>query len=378
VIDAREMVVTPGFVNGHMHISYAHATRGIFPDSLGRRYLPHVFQLQSAMTPEEEYATSLLGITELLKYGTTCLLDPGSTKHPDACLRAYEESGCRIIIGEHVTDRPNPLNLPVYSTDEAARRIEDTVRAYSGRLDGRVRAWAMPFSSEYATPALLHAAKEAADRHHTGLTLHHSLSAEASAESIRVTGRRPTRFLEDEGILGPNVLLSHALGIDESDLDSIARTGTNVVVVPTAALKGGSGMTATGLLPEMLARGIPVALGTDAGNNSNLIETMRAMYLIAVLYKDARRDVTMLPAETALELATLGGARALLLDDAIGSIEPGKRADLVLLDPERYVDTATYDDPKRSPDGVLGVWIAGEAVVRAGRPTGARPGGVVR
>ena len=76
-IDAREMVVTPGFCNGHMHISYAHATRGVFPDDLGPEYLPNVFQLQGAMTEKEEYHTSLLGITELLKYGTTCFLDPG-------------------------------------------------------------------------------------------------------------------------------------------------------------------------------------------------------------------------------------------------------------------------------------------------------------
>ena len=108
VIDAREMVLTPGFCNGHMHISYAHATRGIFPDDIGNQYLPNVFRLQGVMTPEEEYYTSLLGITELLKYGTTCFLDPGSTKHLHACMEAYEQAGCRIIVGAHVTDREKP------------------------------------------------------------------------------------------------------------------------------------------------------------------------------------------------------------------------------------------------------------------------------
>ena len=95
VIDASGMLVAPGLVNGHMHISYAHATRGIFPDSLGSDYLPNVFRLQGVMTAEEEYLTSLLGITELLKYGTTTFIDPGSTKYLDAGLRAYEQSGCR-------------------------------------------------------------------------------------------------------------------------------------------------------------------------------------------------------------------------------------------------------------------------------------------
>src|SRR5499426_2875826 len=141
VIDAREMVVTPGFCNNHMHISYAHATRGIFPDNLDPMvYLSNVFTLQGAMTEEDEYATTLLGITELLKYGTTCFLDPGSTKFLDACLGAYEKAGCRIVVGSQVVDRPNPLRLPVSATDEAVRQMDATIRNYDGRLDGRVRA----------------------------------------------------------------------------------------------------------------------------------------------------------------------------------------------------------------------------------------------
>lgn len=373
VIDAREMVVTPGLCNGHMHISYAHATRGIFPDDLGRRYLPYVFRLQSVMTPDEEYLTSLLGITELLKYGTTCFLDPGSTKHLDACLAAYEQAGCRIIVGEQVTDRPNPLNLPVYATDEAVSRIEQTIDAYDGRLDGRVRAWAMPFSAAFSTPALLRAAKRIADARGTGLTLHHTNAPEAVQASLDQHGMRPTQFLENLGVLGANVLLSHALGLDASEVEVIARTGTKVVAVPTAALKGGSGMTAEGLLPEMLARGVTVGLGTDAGNNSNLVETLRAMYLIAVLYKDARRDVTMIPAETALELATIRGAAALGLADEIGSLEAGKKADLVLFDTRRPewrtlfnpVNNLVYNADGRSVHTVL---VDGRVVVEGGRP----------
>ena len=91
VIDARHLLVTPGFVNGHMHISYAHAVRGIFPDNLASP-LSHVFKLQMAMTEEEEHATTLLGLVELLKSGTVCFVDPGSTKFPDACLQAYDDA----------------------------------------------------------------------------------------------------------------------------------------------------------------------------------------------------------------------------------------------------------------------------------------------
>ena len=373
VIDARHMVVTPGFVNGHMHISYAHAVRGLFPDDLGPAYLPNVFLLQGAMTPDEEYRTSLLAITELLKYGTTCFLDPGSTKHLDACLPAYEQSGCRIITGTQVVDRPNPLNLPVTSTEAAVRSMEDTIRDYDQRLDGRVRAWAMPFAPMYASPELLVAAKRLADEHGTGLTTHYNYSAQAATEWMQEHGQLPTHYLADLGVLGPNVVLAHVLGLHESEVEPLASSGARVVVCPTAALKGAAGMTRTGLLPELLDAGVTVGLGTDAGNNSNLLEPMRSMYLIAVLYKDARQDWRMIPAETALELATIDGANALGLGDEIGSIEEGKLADLVLFDTRRPewsalhnpVNSLVYNADGRSVHTVI---VDGKVVVEAGNP----------
>ena len=335
VIDARDMVVTPGFVNGHMHISYAHATRGVFPDDLGPAYLSNVFRLQAAMTEEEEYLTSLLAITELLKYGTTCFVDPGSTKGLDACLQAYEESGCRITLGWQVTDRTNPINLPVYETDEAVRLMEQVIRDYDHRLDDRVRAWAMPFSPGFSSEELLLAAGELADDNDTRMTLHFNNGSRYVQECLQSHGMRPAQYLESLGILKQNMTLAHGLGIDQSEVECIARSGASVVMCPTAAIKGGNGVAHEGMLPELLAAGATVGLGTDAGNNSNLLETMRSMYLAAVLYKDARRDVGMIPAETALELATIGGANALGLGDDIGSLEEGKKADLVLFDTRR-------------------------------------------
>lgn len=375
VIDASEMVVTPGFCNGHMHISYAHATRGIFPDSLDPgEYLANVFALQSAMTEEEEYLTSLLGITELLKYGTTCFLDPGSTKFIDTCMKAYEESGCRIVLGKQVVDQENPLNLPVYPLNEAVSIMEDTVRSYNGLLDGRVSAWAMPFASEYCTTDLLVAAKDIADRHNTSMTLHQANARYAIEVHQQRYGKRPVTYLEDIGVLGPNMLLAHVVGVDQSEVDSMARTGTRAVMCPTAALKMGQGITSKGMLPEMLEQNVCVGLGTDAGNNSSLIEAMRSMYLITVLFKDARQSTSMVPAETALEMATIQGAMALGLGDQIGSIEAGKRADLVLFDTKRPewrtifnpVNNLVYNADGRSVHTVL---VDGKVVVEDHQPT---------
>src|SRR5881398_2351421 len=181
VIDARHRVVTPGFFNGHMHISYAHAVRGIFPDDLGSP-LVHVFNLQAAMTEEEEYYTSLLAIVELVKNGTVCFVDPGSTKYPDACLQAYQDAGIRVILGDCVTDREAPFPLPRYQASEAVDRTSAFLKKWNGRLNGRLRAWAMPFSPETCSGDLLRALKRLADEHRTFLTLHFGSGAKARAD----------------------------------------------------------------------------------------------------------------------------------------------------------------------------------------------------
>ena len=226
VIDARQFVVTPGFVNGHMHISYGHVVRGIFPDDVGSP-LPHVFKLQMAMTEEEEYASSLLGIVEMLRNGTVCFVDPGSTKFPDACLQAYEDSGIRVILGECVTDREAPFPLPRYPAAEAVDRTAKFLEKWHGRLDGRVVAWAMPFSPETCSVELLQALKRLADQHRTSLTLHHNSGPAARRDYQAKHGMRPTEYLESIGVTGGNVVLAHVLGIVDAEIDCLARTGVS-------------------------------------------------------------------------------------------------------------------------------------------------------
>ena len=224
VIDATDMIVTPGFVNGHMHISYAHSVRGIFPDDVPDR-LKHVFAMQSVMTEEEEYLTTLLGLAELLRTGTTTFVDPGTTKYPEACLAAYDEAGCRVVIGEQVQDLENGLHLPVYDTTDALERLEASITGLDGGLSGRVRAWAMPFSLDFCSPELLIGAKRIADHYGTAMTLHHSGGA-------RAPGSAPTERLAELGILGPNVVLSHCMDLTGSEIELIAGSGAAVVICP--------------------------------------------------------------------------------------------------------------------------------------------------
>ena len=373
VIDGRNLIITPGFSNGHMHISYAHAVRGIFPDDLGSP-LTHVFKLQMAMTEQEEYHTTLLGLLELVKNGNVAFLDPGSTKFPDACLQAYQDAGIRVVIGECVIDSDSPLALPRYPTAEAVARTASFVRKWHGRLNGRVSAWAMPFSPETCTPDLLKGAKRVADETGTGLTLHHNSGMQARKESQARHGTTPTGYLESLGVLGPNVLLAHALGIDDTEIDCIARTGTSVAMCPSTAAKGGRGVAANGRMPELLARGVAIALGCDSPNNSNYLDLVRSMNMAAVQYKDARQDMKQIPAESAVEMATILGARALGLGNDIGSIEAGKKADLVCFDTQRPewqalfnpVNNLVYNADGRSIHTVI---IDGRVIVDAYRQT---------
>ena len=371
VIDARRFLVTPGFVNGHMHISYAHPVRGIFPEEMASP-LNHVFNLQAAMTEEEEYHASLLGIVELLKSGTVCFVDPGSTKFPDACLQAYQDSGIRVIMGECVTDIQAPWNLPKLATGEAVRRTAAFIDKWNGRLDGRLTAWAMPFSPETCTAELLRGLKTVVDERRTMLTLHHNSGAQQRQDYQARHGRRPTEYLESLGVLGPNVLLAHVLGIDDAEIDCIARTRTAVVMCPITAAKGGRGVPEHGRMPELSAKGVKIALGADSPNNCNHLDLVRVMNMAAIQYKDARQDTRQIPAETALEMATIDGAEALGLGDQLGSIEVGKKADLVLFDTERPewqamwnpVSNLVYNADGRSVHTVI---VDGRVVVDAYR-----------
>jgi cytosine/adenosine deaminase-related metal-dependent hydrolase len=373
-IDASGGVITPAFTNGHMHISYAHAVRGLFPDDfVGRERLLEVFRLQSAMTEEEEYWTSLLAVIELVRSGTVTYVDPGSTKFLDACLQVYADAGCRVVTGTSLIDRPSPLALPYMATGEALRQTESFIRTYDRRVEGRLRAWAMPFSTDTCSAELVAGARRLADTYGTGMTIHHSGGAS-------IEGRRPTEYLDAIGALGTNVLLAHATDIDDVEVEVIARSGSSVVICPSTALKEGSGLGKR-KLPELVAAGVNVALGCDSANSSNYLDAVRMINAAALGFKDGRRDARVVPAEQALEMATLLGARAVGLGDETGSIEVGKKADLVVFDARRAEWRGLFDPVNNlvySADGhsIVTVIADGRIVVDGGRVTFADEGAV--
>jgi 5-methylthioadenosine/S-adenosylhomocysteine deaminase len=170
-------------------------------------------------------------------------------------------------------------------------------------------------------------ARALADRHGVGWGMMHF----ASHPSRRTTDRVPLAELDALGVLTASTKLAHMVYVVDDDIALLARRGVKISHCPTAGLKHTKGLAAHGRFPEMVAAGVGVSLGGDSGNGSNHFDMLRLMYLASLVPKDARVDPGVMPPERVLEMATLHGARALGLGDEIGSLEPGKRADLIVL-----------------------------------------------
>lgn len=373
VIDARGMVVTPGFINAHDHL-YPQITRGMFLDEITPSYVEDSCVVRNGMNEEEEYFGTLSCLTEHLKTGTTTVLNPGDSQRVEGAVQAYEMTGIRAIMGSNVSDTQNQTFAPVMSTTDALARLESLLKTYHGRAQGRINAWVMlAYATVDCSPELASAAKRLADEYATGMTFHQSARQSHVEMCLRDRGMRPIQFLEKMGVVGPNVLLGHGVQLDELEVDILARTNTRVAMCPGTSLRLGYGTTVVGKMPEMLAKGVTVALGTDS-SDFGITDILRPTYLAATLYKDSRRDTSMIAAETALELATIKGAQAVGLDRDIGSLEPGKKADIVLFNTRRSewrplynpVNNLVYNADGRSVHTVL---VDGIVRVEAGKAT---------
>ncbi len=329
VIDGRRRVVCPGFVDTHVHLS-EHLNRGLLLDDIPvDRYLPDwLIPLYSVMTPEEEAASAALAMVEMIRTGTTTFCEAGTLFDVGAVADAVESIGIRAVLGRWTWDLPAASGRMRQTTDEAIGANEKMLAEVDGRAGGRIHAWPLLLGFGTCSDRLMQAASVLAERHRVGWGMMHL----ASHPSRRTVDRIPLARLDELGVLGPRTKLAHMVYVDDADIDLLARRGVKVAHCPTAGLKHTKGLAAHGRFPEMLARGVCVSLGGDSGNGSNHFDTLRLMHLVAMIYKDARLDVRVISPEQALEMATVRGAEALGLEHEIGSIEVGKRADLVLYD----------------------------------------------
>ncbi|MGH9211967.1 MAG: amidohydrolase family protein [Acidimicrobiales bacterium] len=337
VVGSDRFVVSPGLVNAHIHITGEPATRGYVPDdtSFEENVFMWLCPLYATYRPDEERISGQLASVEMLRSGTTTFLEAGTIRFLDEVVDGLVEVGIRGRVGPWVWDLPPEPDVYRQTTDEAIARLERSLTEHAGHDDGRVAAWSILVGHTACSDPLWTAATALAAAHGTGMSFHMSPAKTDPEGFVAAFGHRPIVHLAELGVLDVQPVITHCVQVDDHEVDLLAAHGAHVAHCPTTALKVSYGITQVGKIPEMVAKGVNVAIGTDGNNASNYSDLMRAAYLVAGLFKDARQDPQMFPAEKAFEMATLGGAKALQLDDQIGSLEVGKRADLVLHDTDR-------------------------------------------
>ena len=336
-IGGDRFVVPPGMVNAHIHPTGEPLTRGYVPDDTP--FEENVFMwlcpLYSVYTAEEERLSAQLAAAEMLKSGTTTFLEAGTIRFLDEAVDGLVEVGIRGRVGKWVWDLPPEPDVYKQDTDESIRFLQRQLEQFPATADDRIGAWSILVGHTTCSDPLWKAARELATEHGVGMSFHMSPAKLDPEGFIAEFGHRPMIHLAELGVLGPDVALTHCVQVDDQELAVMADTGVHVAHCPTTALKVSYGVTQVGKMPEMVTAGINVGIGTDGNNASNYSDLMRATYLVAGLFKDARQDPQMFPAELAYEMATLGGARTMQLEDSIGSLEVGKKADVVMHDTDR-------------------------------------------
>jgi cytosine/adenosine deaminase-related metal-dependent hydrolase len=336
-IGSDRFVITPGLINTHIHITGEPLTRGYVPDDTP--FVENVFEwlcpLYSVFDAAEERTSGQLAAVEMMRSGTTTFLEAGTIRFLDEVIDGLVEVGIRGRVGRWVWDLPPEPSVYRQNTDAAIAHLDHQLHAHRDHADGRIAAWSTLIGHTTCSDPLWRAAKAMADEHHVGMSFHMSPAQLDPDGFIAEFGQRPMIHLAEIGVLDTNAAMTHAVRIDDAELHAIADSGANVVHCPTTALKVAYGVTQVGKFPEMVQRGVNVSIGTDGNNASNYSDLMRATYLVAGLFKDAREDAQMFPAEKAFEMATLGGARTMQMEEEIGALVPGMKADIVLHDTDR-------------------------------------------
>jgi 5-methylthioadenosine/S-adenosylhomocysteine deaminase len=334
-IEARGRLVLPGFVNGHTHAPMT-LFRGLADDVALQEWLEQsIFPAEARnVTPDFVLWGTRLALLEMLRSGVTTYAD--MYYFEETIARETRAAGMRGVLGETILDFP----VPSYKTvDEGLALTEEFLKRWQG--DPLVRAAVAPHAIYTASDATLQRAFALARRYGAPILIHLAETRREAEEARRQHGVSPVGHLERLGLLGPDVIAAHCVWVDTADVATLARQDVGCVHNPSSNMKLASG---TAPVLEMIAAGVAVGLGTDgpAGSNNDL-NLMEEMDLAAKLQKVTRMDPSALTAGQALAMATIEGARALGMEQEIGSLEPGKKADLILLRTDRPHAVPMFD-----------------------------------
>lgn len=335
-IDGSRFVITPGMINGHIHVTGDPLTRAWLPDNIEADFAEElkrwVLPRFHAHEPDDEAVSAELAALKMLRTGTTTFLEAGTVQYLDRVVEGASRTGIRgrvgcWVEGRDFTDGANQAKL----IDDAIRALEAEVAAFPASGGELIAAWPILVGHSTNPDEVWLAAKEIADDNGLGISAHMSPYESDPAWFLNEHRRRPIEHLSDIGVLDRNVCLTHLAHIDESELNLLAQSGTNAVLCPLAALRGAFGISTVGRFPEMAAAGINIMLGSDGFD----LDMMRQTHIVSGLFKDARRNTAVFPAEETFAMLTCNGAVGLGLEQEIGSLEVGKLADFVCHDTDR-------------------------------------------
>lgn len=361
-IELPGRALIPGLINAHGHAGMT-LLRGIADDLPLHTWLQdHIWPLEGEWVSEEFVQHgSQLAMAEMLRGGTTCFAD--MYFFPEAVARAATQAGMRVQLASPVFDFPSAWGRDADDYIHKATNLNDEYR--NSQLVSMAFGPHAPYTvSDKPLQRIITLAEELDIPVH----MHIHETAQEVGDAVRDHGQRPLQRLKELGLPGPRLLAVHATQLDDGEVTLLAETGSHVVHCPQSNLKLASGFCEVQRLHDA---GINVALGTDGAASNNDLDLFAEMQSAALLAKAVSGDASALPAHRALRMATINGARAMGLDDRIGSLEPGKQADLCAVNLDTLNAWPVYNPVSQlvyssRADQVTDVWIGGQRVLADG------------
>ncbi|MGH7246631.1 MAG: amidohydrolase family protein [Pseudomonadota bacterium] len=376
-VDGRHSVATPGLIDCHLHASFQ-LSRGLADEANAQSFLfERMYPYEAALEGEDVRLAATLAAAELLKHGVTLFVDPGNY-HPEASVEGALSTGIRYVVSRSSFDLTKSVLgiLPermIESTALALERAETVLERHSKSGNKRLSASATFRGLNNASDQLILGLHKLARKYGTLLQTHACFSYSTHDSSVARFGLAEIGRLEKLGVLDERMLLVHSGWLEPEEVAILAGRKPSLVCAPSSSLHNGYGNFQFGKLPELLALGVNVALGSDHAS-SGIVDMAQEMRLACCCYKETRLNPRVMPPETGLEMATINGARAALMSERVGSIEVGKEADIVLFDTRRpewqpLINPVANLVYSASGDSVRDVFIAGEQVVSGGQLT---------
>lgn len=338
VIDAKNKIVMPGLIDTHVHLSQA-LIRGCADDvSLVDWLKKYVWVLQGNFTKDDGRVSANLCMAEMIRTGTTSFVDCMiHTRYGfDGIAKAVVQAGMRGGLSKIIMDSAgyadsSDIMYPgmVENADACLRETNQMYRKWHGKADGRIQVWYGLRSLGGVTPDLFMEVAQRTREKKTHMTMHLGEVVDDVRYVRDNFGTNLTGFARKHNLLGPEMVFAHGIHFEDTELKALSETHTNISHCPASNTKLASGFAK---IPQMLEQGVPVSLGCDGGPSNNTYDMVREMRLAALIHKPVAKDPLVVSAEDVIEMATLRGAVAMGIADKVGSLEPGKLADVIIID----------------------------------------------